>query len=161
MTAALRFPYEPLRDVARLAIPLTDTPTGEHTYEGRRSYAKVLGASTRVIQRWQRDGLNTFEADQAATILGQHPSAIWPDWFQQRPGEVWAGMSEVADVAYRTPLPPRTPAPLGSCCTCQACGGLLVCERSCLPCAYGVCANNDRPDPCGCGYYSPLSSLPA
>lgn len=171
--SALRFPYAPLRDVARLAIPLTDTPTGEHTYEGRRSFAKVLGASTRVIQRWQRDGLNVFEADQAATALDQHPSAIWLDWYKQESG---ADLSEGSEVAHSDRKPAThpegdgagepaatvrsAPAPLGSCCTCQACGSPVICERACLPCTYGVCANDDRPDPCGCGYYV-LTPLPA
>lgn len=34
------------------------------------------------VYRWRRNGLTVREADELATLLGQHPSAIWPEWYE-------------------------------------------------------------------------------
>ncbi len=114
-----RLPFAPLRDAAILAVEPDDHG---RRYDGPRTLAPLLHSTERVVQRWRRAGLDVFEADHAATALGRHPSAIWPEWYDVAP--------DVDDTE--------------SCCTCR------LGDKNCLPCVYGVCAYADRPDSCGC-----------
>ena len=45
--------------------------------------AEVLGIDPNSVNRWRLDGikLSTWQADRYAIRIGQHPSMIWPDWF--------------------------------------------------------------------------------
>jgi hypothetical protein len=43
--------------------------------------SRTLRAHPRQVQRWRRDGIPVFSADQAAVQLGFHPAELWPEWW--------------------------------------------------------------------------------
>jgi hypothetical protein len=45
--------------------------------------ARMLGTNRRFIQRLKHKGLTYWEADALATVLGEHPSGIWPIWHSE------------------------------------------------------------------------------
>ncbi|HRD17221.1 MAG TPA: hypothetical protein PK181_10365 [Methanothrix soehngenii] len=45
-----------------------------------KEICSILGVSPDLIKRFQREGLSVDEADKVAYKLGEHPSAIWPEW---------------------------------------------------------------------------------
>lgn len=67
-THLLRWPLQPLFDA-----------TGTTEY---RQLAALTGFAARTIHRWAHAGIQDIQADRAAVALGQHPSNIWPNWFE-------------------------------------------------------------------------------
>lgn len=39
------------------------------------------GISRKSFQRYERNGMDAFQADRVAIRLGFHPVEIWPTWF--------------------------------------------------------------------------------
>jgi len=54
-------------------------PPGTNTH----TIAKTLGTTTTTIHRWKNHNINLtpYQADHYAIKLGEHPSMIWPNWF--------------------------------------------------------------------------------
>jgi hypothetical protein len=138
------FPYPPLRAVALLRL----TPDLALLGRGCRTIASIVGVSLRTVQRWERHGLGLFEADKAASTLGQHPSAIWPEWWdvtQDDAPDPALTPAQNPPELEDTPVAPARPAPPCRCCACTECGpqddrANGGCEPRCLPCSFGVCA---------------------
>lgn len=82
---AVRLPLAPLDELARLrARKLPRGTTGDSYTQADwsdRDLADSLAVGRREVSRWRRDGLTITAADRAATALGEHPSAVWPDWW--------------------------------------------------------------------------------
>ena len=47
--------------------------------------AIVLDVTRRRVLTWRARGVSFYDADEIAVRLGQHPSALWPDWWQADP----------------------------------------------------------------------------
>lgn len=49
---------------------------------GGRAIGAAVGFSPKTVNYWQHVGHLTVDtADKCAVALGQHPSAIWPEWW--------------------------------------------------------------------------------
>lgn len=44
--------------------------------------AALLGEHQRQLQRWMKSVLTEAQADELAARVGEHPSMIWPDWYE-------------------------------------------------------------------------------
>lgn len=92
----VRYPLEPLaiRLDAELGVqggrhPATDGPTG------LTAVCEALHVSESSAKRYRRFGLSDRQADHAATVLGMHPSQVWPEWFDAVPGDADLELVEV------------------------------------------------------------------
>lgn len=52
----------------------------------RKELASAVGVTDRTLQRWDRDGLDEWQADRAAIAVGLHPALVWPSWLPFEPG---------------------------------------------------------------------------
>lgn len=80
------FPFEPLRRALEARLPeiVLDQAGGHtcivHAGDFVRA-AVVLGVSRRALVRWNAGQMLTLRAaDECATALGMHPTAIWDDF---------------------------------------------------------------------------------
>ena len=69
-------PSEPARLLLRARAELNDVPMTE--------VGDVLGLPRRTLHRLLASSqLRWDTADRVAVALGQHPSELWPDWFDR------------------------------------------------------------------------------
>ncbi len=130
-----RLPFAPLRCIATMSVP--PSPEATHKRDSPRSLAPVLGVDAMTVRRWVTEGVPLAAADQCATRLGHHPSAIWPEW--------WAIKASGADDPEPTPAGAVPSAPQCSCCSCKTCGQVDNfanggCDPFCIPCSFDLCA---------------------
>ena len=63
----------------RFCHPSPDRARGGNGCASVPMIARMCGVSPDVVQSWKRRGMDDRRADAAATALGAHPSAIWPE----------------------------------------------------------------------------------
>lgn len=51
-----------------------------------REVGSILGYDITVVRSWNIRGLGERTADHVAVTIGEHPSAIWPEWFEEEHG---------------------------------------------------------------------------
>lgn len=68
MTAS-RLPYAPLERILRSRYDSADLSAD--------TAARMLGVTSRQIQRWKKDGLTARQADRAAIAADLHPLLVW------------------------------------------------------------------------------------
>ncbi len=129
----------------------------EHRRDSWRSVASVLDEPVERVRRWGDRGIPINAADRCATRLGQHPSAIWPEWWAVTTSGADDAEAEAVESAEEAhpegvaPDPHGYDRPVGRvpsvcpCCSCADCGPVddLArggCDPHCLPCSFGVCA---------------------
>lgn len=122
-----RFAVEPL--MVKLGIDrLIDGDEGGQQagqpLEAMALLAARLGVSMRTVRRWlgpadrwgHRPGLSFGQADRYAVAVGLHPSQVWPDWWDDTPGEC-----DLFDRGCRCRPGERVPAGRA----CDRCGGRI------------------------------------
>ena len=79
----IRHRLDPLEALLRISEKTDSDARPYDPFCVAHEMAEACGVSTRTWQRWKVNGLTDHAADEAATRLGLHPSAIWPDYGQQ------------------------------------------------------------------------------
>ena len=83
MTAATpaRFPFAPLERQAELRFPEQDRERNGQPKTPAALLFHAAGLGRHLISRWRRDGVPLDGADRLAMALGEHPCAVWPEWW--------------------------------------------------------------------------------
>jgi hypothetical protein len=85
--------------------------------EGNTALAAVLNVADRSVRKWRHaGGFSPLQADRYAIAIGSHPAKIWPDWWDDAPGE-----EDLEDFGCRCRA--RSRRPVGE--ICDRCGGHL------------------------------------
>lgn len=72
-----KYPWDDLARKANVPIHCS-----YHPQPTRMDYARHFNVGPQTIDRWMRHGVPWYMADRIAIkILGIHPAAIWPEWF--------------------------------------------------------------------------------
>ncbi len=69
------WPFAPIEEFLSLRAgePLNDS----------RLAVELDATSRATVVRWRRMGLTEWQADRLATVMGLHPSVLWPDLYAQ------------------------------------------------------------------------------
>lgn len=79
--SAARFPVEPLERIVNVRVHEGDSTGGAYSTPMGRHLA-AAGYRPGTIRQWRhKGGIPIVAADRLAIHLGEHPSAIWPDWW--------------------------------------------------------------------------------
>lgn len=127
-----RFPVEELAVRMGIVLLVDGEEGGQQPgqpLEGQAELAMRLGVSARTVRRWlgmsdrwgHRPGLSAVQADRYAVLVGFMPWQVWPDWWEDVPGE-----EDLFDRGCRCRSGDRRP--VGR--ECDRCGGRLPVSAS-------------------------------
>lgn len=76
-------PRKPRRKSRKWVFPATNLLNYFEQGTWANDIAEQLGVQRSTVQRWRWEPttFDPYTADLYATRLGQHPSRIWPNWF--------------------------------------------------------------------------------